>query len=127
MSTAVVPRLGAVVLDCADAWELGRFYSELLGRDLDPDSDDSWVQLTGEPPVLAFQRIPHHRPPAWPRGAPQQAHLDLEVSDFTTAHRRVMELGATPLDPVEPPPAEGSRDFRVYADPAGHPFCLTRS
>jgi catechol 2,3-dioxygenase-like lactoylglutathione lyase family enzyme len=125
--TAPVARLDAVVLDCADAWALGRFYAELLGREVDPDSDDSWVQLSGETPALAFQRIARHRPPAWPHGAPQQAHLDLAVDDFTTAHRRVTALGATPLDPVEPPPAEGPRGFRVYADPAGHPFCLTRS
>ena len=124
--TSGIARLGAVVLDCADAWGLGRFYSELLGCDIDRSSDDSWVQLAGGPPVLAFQRIAHHKPPAWPHGAPQQAHLDLEVADFTTAHRRVVALGATPLDPIEPPPAGGERGFRVYADPAGHPFCLTR-
>lgn len=35
----------------------------------------------------------------------------------------VTSLGATPLDPGEPPSEDG-RTWRAYADPAGHPFCL---
>ncbi len=121
-----VARLGAIVLDCAEPRRLGEFYAALLDRPVHPDSDEGWVELQGGEPVLAFQRVKHHRPPAWPNGAPQQAHLDLQVADFTTAHRLVVFLGATALDPPTPPPSEGERTFRVYADPAGHPFCLCR-
>lgn len=121
-----VARLGAIVLDCAEPWRLAEFYAALLDRPVHRDSNDDWVELDGGEPVLAFQRVKHHRPPAWPDGAPQQAHLDLQVTDFTTAHRHVVFLGATPLDPPTPPPSQGDRDFRVYADPAGHPFCLCR-
>jgi hypothetical protein len=39
------------------------------------------------------------------------------VEDIDTAEREVLALGATRL------PGDG-QDFRVYADPAGHPFCL---
>ena len=124
--THPVARLGAVVLDCADPWRLGKFYAGLLGQPLHPASNDDWVELERGEPVLAFQRVKHHRPPAWPDGAPQQAHLDLQVSDFTISHRHAVSLGATPLDPQTPPPSEGERGFRVYADPAGHPFCLCR-
>ena len=61
----------------------------------------------------------------WPRGQ-QQAHLDFVVTDIAAAHERVLALGGTALDPVEPPKPAPERGFRVYADPAGHPFCLCR-
>lgn len=115
--------LGAVVLDCADAWGLARFYGELLGRSATADSEDAWVDLEGSP-TLSFQRVPDHEPPQWPDGVPQQFHLDLTVDDLAAGHRRVLALGARPLDPVDPPADGDTRTFRVYADPAGHPFCL---
>jgi Glyoxalase-like domain len=56
----------------------------------------------------------------WPDGTPeQQIHLDLWVEDFAAAHDRVMSLGARVLKLPE-----GDDNFQVYADPAGHPFCL---
>jgi hypothetical protein len=49
-------------------------------------------------------------------------HLDLFVSDLEQAHAEAMQLGARLLKAAEDPLApEG---FQVYADPAGHPFCL---
>ncbi|UYM06720.1 VOC family protein [Solicola gregarius] len=114
---------GAVVLDCPDARSLADFYSQILDRAVTADSEDDWVDLEGTP-TLSFQQIPDYESPAWPDGAPQQFHLDLAVDEFESTHARVVELGATPLDPVEPPRASDTRTFRVYADPAGHPFCL---
>ena len=64
--------------------------------------------------------------PHWPEGPPQQLHLDLTVDDFLTAHRAAVALGATPLLPTTPPGPDETISFRVYADPAGHPFCLCR-
>ena len=52
----------------------------------------------------------------------QQIHLDLWVEDLQTAHEHVMTLGARLLQPAEDP--EAAEVFQVYADPAGHPFCL---
>lgn len=43
-----------------------------------------------------------------------------------TAHERAVELGATPLLPTTAPEPDKTSGFRVYADPAGHPFCLCR-
>jgi hypothetical protein len=48
------------------------------------------------------------------------------VDDFVTSHRRAVELGATPLSPTSEPEPGDDDSFRVYADPAGHPFCLCR-
>jgi hypothetical protein len=69
---------------------------------------------------LMFQQISDYNPPRWPDPAhPQQAHLDLLVDDLDTGEARALELGARRLS------ADGER-FRVFTDPAGHPFCLIR-
>lgn len=125
----MIGRLGAVVLDCPDPKALAGFYSELLGMPVRTEEDD-WVTI-GEPGAVAvsFQRAPDHRPPRWPDPAyPQQLHLDLWVDDIEDAERRVLALGATRLPGGSEEPAAdgqpGGSGFRVYADPAGHPFCL---
>ncbi|MEU9450753.1 VOC family protein [Streptomyces sp. NPDC048277] len=112
-------KLGVVVLDCPDPSALAGFYAGVLGGSVEGDGD--WVDLDvpgGQ--ALAFQRAPGFVAPAWP--APddsQQFHLDLVVEDLDVAEKGVLELGAKPLDT-----ADRARGFRVYADPAGHPFCL---
>jgi hypothetical protein len=63
-----------------------------------------------------------HVPPDWPDGTPQQIHLDLWVDDPAAAHDLVMSLGATVLKDAED--GDSPDNFQVYADPAGHPFCL---
>jgi Glyoxalase-like domain len=79
------------------------------------------VLVDGQPRI-GVQRAPNHVGPDWPHGTPQQMHLDLWVEDPTAAHDLVMSLGARVLKAAED---EDSPDaFQVYADPAGHPFCL---
>ncbi|NJQ00641.1 VOC family protein [Streptomyces zingiberis] len=124
----MIAKMQCVVLDCADAGELARFYHSLFGGALNrPDPrwslDGDWATLhTATGLVLAFQRVEDHRPPRWPDpGHPQQFHLDLEVEDVDRAQEEVLRLGAVLLDR-----GEGQRGWRVFADPAGHPFCLVR-
>jgi catechol 2,3-dioxygenase-like lactoylglutathione lyase family enzyme len=108
-----------VVLDCPDIDELADFYSALLGLPVTYRSAD-WavVAENDHSSGLAFQPVPHYLPPIWPEGAPgQQAHLDLMVEDPDAADSWVMSLGARRL------PSDDA-DSHVYADPAGHPFCL---
>ncbi|MEU5914011.1 VOC family protein [Micromonospora sp. NPDC047527] len=119
----MIGQLRSVVIDCPDPRALAAFYAELLGLPLvegDTD-DDEWVVLGGPPghqPRLAFQRALNLRPPAWPDPErPQQFHLDVTVDDVEAAEKAALALGARRL------PGEGE-GFRVYADPAGHPFCL---
>jgi hypothetical protein len=115
-----------VVLDCPDVLELAQFYRALLGGDVNrPDSrwslGDGWATLhTDSGAVLAFQRAEDYQPPRWldPAG-PQQFHLDLGVEDLDQAQEQVLNLGATLLDA-----GDDERSWRIYADPAGHPFCL---
>jgi catechol 2,3-dioxygenase-like lactoylglutathione lyase family enzyme len=110
----MIGRLHHVVIDCPDPRSLAGFYSELLGLPVTYDSDD-WVvvAVNDETSGLAFQLAPDHIPPRWPDPKhPQQVHFDIMVDDVADAHRRVLELGAHHL----------AGD--VFADPAGHPFCL---
>lgn len=124
----MIGKLQCVVLDCADVVELARFYQSLLGGVVNrPDPrwslSDGWATLhTDGGFVLAFQRVADHRPPRWPDPAhPQQFHLDLAVDDLAQAQDEALALGATLLDA-----SGGTRGWRVFADPAGHPFCLVR-
>ncbi|MFI1172434.1 VOC family protein [Streptomyces melanogenes] len=115
-----------VALDCPDPQALAAFYAELLGGEVTKDSDEEWYDLYAPGGHrLAFQLAPGHTPPKWPRADDnsQQMHLDFHVRDMDTAEQQVLALGATPLDVDD---RNGERDFRVYADPAGHPFCLCR-
>jgi catechol 2,3-dioxygenase-like lactoylglutathione lyase family enzyme len=121
----MIGRLRSVVIDCPDHRALAAFYSELLGLpvtyDDGGDEDGNWIVIGGPPgayPRLAFQRAPNLREPRWPDpDRPQQLHLDITVDDIEVAEARVLALGATRLP-------GGGDTFRVYADPAGHPFCL---
>ncbi|HEY9472804.1 MAG TPA: VOC family protein [Mycobacteriales bacterium] len=117
----MIARMGTVVLDCPDPRALADFYAELTGWQVAESADDDWVGLAGGGQVdLAFQRVADHRPPRWPDPAyPQQFHLDVYVENLDVAEEQVLALGATLLSGSDKPVG-----FRVYADPAGHPFCL---
>ncbi|SDJ82537.1 hypothetical protein SAMN04487820_102256 [Actinopolyspora mzabensis] len=118
-------RVISFVLDGPDPRGLAEFYGELLGWPVDESvSDERWVELADPEggARISCQLDPHHTAPGWPDSPPQQqAHLDIRVTDFEAAEARALRAGATRL----PQPAdELESKFRVYADPAGHPFCL---
>ena len=107
------------MLDAADMDAEAQFWSAVLGIPV-VHRDDDWTTLEGHGVRLAVQLAPDHVAPDWPDPArPQQLHLDVEVDDADEAESAVLALGARRLQ--DPPDAE---DFRVFADPAGHPFCL---
>lgn len=116
-------RLGNIALDCPDPAALARFYSELTGWPI-VRADHDWIDVdAGAGVMLSFQLAPDHVPPRWPDpAAPQQSHLDLLVDDIDSEHARAVQLGAKLLDDSAEHPT-----FRVFADPAGHPFCLCSS
>ncbi|GAA1879450.1 VOC family protein [Lapillicoccus jejuensis] len=114
-------RLEKTVVDCPDPRALAAFYAEVLGMQVNEDSAD-WVVIGRGPGgrELAFHIAgPGWAPPPWPDDASSlQLHLDLRVDDVETAERQVTSLGATPVT------TDDERGYRVYRDPAGHPFCL---
>jgi predicted enzyme related to lactoylglutathione lyase len=114
-----VMQLFAVTIDAPDASGLAGFYAELLGMERTYDGPEGAL-ITGYGRSVMFQQVRTYTPPAWPDPArPQQAHLDIVVDDLDRGGARAVELGATLLDSAD-------EHFRVFADPAGHPFCLTR-
>lgn len=106
------------VLDCPDPGALARFYGTVLGWTVKVDGD--WAEISADyGAMLCFQRVADYTPPAWPgQDVPQQTHLDLNVDDLDAGEAAVLGLGATK---AEHQPGE---TFRVFLDPAGHPFCL---
>jgi predicted enzyme related to lactoylglutathione lyase len=114
-----IASLSVVALDCPDPRALAGFYGAITGWSIDHD-DGEWVSLASDGDVtLAFQLVANHVPPSWPGGSPQQVHLDFDVDDLDLGEERVVALGAVKAD-VQPQPDE----WRVFLDPAGHPFCL---
>jgi catechol 2,3-dioxygenase-like lactoylglutathione lyase family enzyme len=116
----MIGRLHHLVLDCPDPDVLAAFYSELLGWPVTWQQPD-WVVIARNDTSsgLAFQPVPDYRPPRWPDPQyPQQLHFDVMVDDLDSAERSVLALGARRLR------AEADSSSRVFADPAGHPFCL---
>jgi hypothetical protein len=128
---APIASLSLVALDCRDPMTLARFYSAITGWGIEvppwldgPIDDARWLQLANERGVtIAFQRIDDYIAPTWPGGErPQQVHLDFDVPDLDVGQAAVLAIGATELT-HQPDPDE----FRVFLDPAGHPFCLVRA
>ncbi|MEU3950343.1 VOC family protein [Streptomyces sp. NPDC029526] len=125
---AAVARLRSVVVDCPDPRELARFYAA-VGGGVPEEQDADWVVLQiPAGPRLAFQRAEGYAPPAWPSADhdSQQFHLDFDAggtwAEVDEAEQKVLALGARVLDRED----DEKKGFRVYADPAGHPFCLCR-
>lgn len=110
-----------VVLDAADLKPMSSFWAGLLGGTVEADDDWHMIHVDGEP-RMGIQLAPNHVPPDWPHGTPQQIHLDLYVDDIARAHAEAVGLGARLLKAADDLTAD--EGFQVYADPAGHPFCL---
>ena len=123
MATNALLGSGAIVLDCPDPAALAGFYATVLGWPAATITHGgAWATLVNPAGGLRieFQRAADYRPPTWPDPTrPQMCHFDLEVSDLSAAAREVLAAGATALDLSADHPT-----FQVYADPAGHPFCL---
>ena len=136
--SSTLPSIVQVVLDTTDARGLAEFYRELLGFEYRPGDEPppagepdergaDWLVIrhpSGSPRV-AFQHTETLHRSTWPEAdVPQQLHLDATVptvDDLDVWHERALALGARLLEDRSDDPQE---PLRVYADPAGHPFCL---
>jgi predicted enzyme related to lactoylglutathione lyase len=115
-----------IVFDAADIDAESAFWAGFLDGKVE-NWGDTWRAIWVDGGwALGVQLAPNHVAPDWPDGTPeQQVHLDfyyegLEAHD--AAHERVLSLGGRLLRAVEDRTA--ARGVQVYADPAGHPFCL---
>jgi len=115
------PVRSVVVFDAADLRTESAFWAGMLdGHVFDDETFHSVIDAAGQWRI-GVQHAPNHVPPDWPAGAPQQVHLDLHVEDPQRAHELAMSLGARLLKTGD---LESDEGHQVYADPAGHPFCI---
>jgi catechol 2,3-dioxygenase-like lactoylglutathione lyase family enzyme len=138
MTDPVTPRLAQVVFDTLDARATAEFWRQLLGLvyragqeppapGVDDEVGRDWLNLLTPDGArrLAFQQVAELPRSTWPElGVPQQLHLDLTVRDreeLDAVHSRVLALGGElRFDRSD----DDQEPLRVYADPAGHPFCV---
>jgi hypothetical protein len=113
-----IARYPSFVIDCPDAHALAAFYGALL--DWKAELSPGWADIrAGDSQCISFQQVENYTPPRWPaQEVPQQVHLDVIVDDLDAAEAAVLELGATKHE------HQPGTSFRVFLDPAGHPFCL---
>jgi len=113
-------KFGGVTLDCLHAGELAAFYAEITGGEVAVPGDEWAMTTCPDGSDICFQAAPGYLRPRWPDPASSlQMHLDFDVDDLDATEARVLAAGATKYD-LQP-----NDHCRVYADPAGHPFCLS--
>ena len=120
MSLADLITLSSAALDCPDARALAAFYADITGGRV-VFENDVWATVDGPGGRIDFQTAPGYTPPVWPDPASSiQMHLDFYVEDLAATEARVLAAGATRFE-FQP----NSDHCIVFADPVGHPFCLS--
>ncbi|WP_018349996.1 VOC family protein [Longispora albida] len=113
-----IARFPSLVMDCPDPAALAAFYGALL--DWKVTVSEGWAEIRADyGQCICFQQVHGYTPPVWPgQDVPQQMHLDVMVDDLDAAGAAVLALGASKHA------HQPGESFRVFLDPAGHPFCL---
>jgi predicted enzyme related to lactoylglutathione lyase len=113
-----IARFPSIVIDCPDPGALATFYGTLL--DWKVEQSPGWAEVRADyGQCISFQQVQAYTPPAWPgQEVPQQMHVDVIVDDLDAGEAAVLELGATKHE------HQPGTSFRVFLDPAGHPFCI---
>ncbi|MFF2901722.1 VOC family protein [Streptomyces sp. NPDC057966] len=111
-----------VAIDCSDAYELARFWSEVTGCPLHPEdrrgSRETQVTLP-QGPLLYFNQVPE------PKTIKNRIHLCLRPTTSREEEiERLLNLGATLVTDRREPDGAG---WAVLADPEGNEFCVLRS
>jgi hypothetical protein len=113
-------RLASIVFDCEDPAELAQFWAALVGGEI-AVTGEQFVAVQTASGWIAAMQVPDYRPPTWGDAAvPKQMHVDLSVDDLNAAEAEAVRLGARSV-PDQPDPDR----YRIFLDPAGHPFCLS--
>jgi len=107
----------ALTIDCADASALARFWSEALGRPVNPGATEQRARIAATDPVttgptLSFLQVPEGKT------VKNRLHLDLGSPDLAAESERLLALGATRLWDVE----RGDVRWTTFADPEGNEF-----
>jgi hypothetical protein len=110
-------RLFALTFDCADAAELGRFWAQALGQELDPGAGEEFASIgmhdSGRTePRWCFARVPEGK------SAKNRMHPDLMTGGLEAEVGRLIGLGASRKADVE----MGSMRWTTLLDPEGNEF-----
>ncbi|QGV79459.1 VOC family protein [Streptomyces ficellus] len=108
-----------VAIDCANAYRLARFWSEVTGHPLHPEDvpgdEETEVMLPGGP-VLHFNEVPE------PKTVKNRLHLCLRPDTSREAEvERLLGLGASLVADRRKLDGWG---WVVLADPEGNEFCV---
>ncbi|MGW0783878.1 VOC family protein [Streptomyces sp. NPDC002913] len=118
----MVSVLQNVAIDCADAYELARFWSSVTGRPMDPEDRPGAHEtqvLLAEGPVLYFNQVPEAKT------VKNRLHLCLRPETSRDDEvDRLLALGAAFVGDHRNPDGSG---WAVLADPEGNEFCVLRS
>lgn len=118
----MVSVLQNVAIDCADAYELARFWSAVTGRPLHPEDGPGAVEtqvLLAEGPVLHFNQVSEAKT------VKNRLHLCLRPETSRDEEvDRLLGLGATFVADHRNPDGSG---WAILADPEGNEFCVLRS
>ncbi|RZQ64763.1 VOC family protein [Amycolatopsis suaedae] len=111
-----------IAVDCADAYALARFWSEVTGHPLHPEDEpghDETEVMLPEGPILHFNQVPEGKV------VKNRIHLCLQPDGPRDAEvERLLGIGATLVDDRRNPDGTG---WAVLADPEGNEFCVLRS
>jgi hypothetical protein len=116
--------IGSITFDCAQPYELARFWSEVVGLPIHPDDvpDDDEIALLPPDghPMLLFIRVPEGK------AIKNRLHLDIRPRETTrdAEVERLLALGARQVDDRRTPDGKG---WVVLADLEGNEFCVERS
>jgi hypothetical protein len=110
-----VTGIAALAVDCHDPAGLARWWSRLLGGEVEVDDDgDATLHIPGGL-AIDFLRVPEAKT------VKNRLHLDLRSTDLAEATAQAVALGATRADDVY----DGG-EWQVLRDPEGNEFCLLR-
>ena len=107
--------IAALAIDCADPPALARWWSRLLGGEVEVDEEGDASLLTSDGLPIDFLRVPDTKT------VKNRLHLDLRSTDLEEATRQAEALGATRADDIY----DGGR-WQVMRDPEGNEFCFLR-
>lgn len=117
----MVSVLQNVAIDCADAYGLARFWSEVTGRPMHPDDkpgDHETEVLLADGPVLFFNQVPE------PKSGKNRLHVCLRPDTSRDEEvQRLLGIGAAFVADHRNPDGTG---WVVLADPEGNEFCVLR-
>lgn len=115
-------KLAGVTLDARDPKALMKFYSELLGWEINYESEGYCsLAAPGGGTALGAQLVETFKKPVWPPAegcADTAEHCDFQVTDREAAVALSLKLGASRAE------QQFIENLTVMIDPEGHPYCL---